>query len=181
MAKTYNTIGTFTAGAILTAAQMNQIGTNVNNSRVPSMCKVARVSSAQSITPGAAAYAQWNSELYDTDGMYDAGSNTRITIGTVGVYSVQVYFYIQWSAALSHYVVDLTQTTSGGTETTIASDYVYDNGGNWVFEKRGCLATSTSCAVGDYFRFRWTANVGGSSHLIAVGSSMSANWVGQVS
>ena len=42
MPKTYNTISTFTSGQVLTAAQMNEIGTNVNNYRVPPLVRIRK-------------------------------------------------------------------------------------------------------------------------------------------
>jgi len=84
MPKTYNTIGTFTSGAVLTAAQMNGIGTNVNNYRVPPIC-IARRNAAQSIANNTETSVSFDTEDVDTDGMF-APTSTNITIQTDGVY-----------------------------------------------------------------------------------------------
>jgi hypothetical protein len=86
MAKTYNTISTFTSGQVLTAAQMNEIGTNVNNFRVPPICILAKTISLTN------AGVTWDfplaaDEEVDTDSMHSIVSNTtRITPTTAGVY-----------------------------------------------------------------------------------------------
>jgi hypothetical protein len=89
MAKTYNTISTFTSGQVLTAAQMNEIGTNVNNYRVPPLIQVRRSSDQTGYTGGSA--ITWNDvSITDTDPtMWAASPNpTRITVNTAGVYLV---------------------------------------------------------------------------------------------
>ena len=90
MAKTYNTISTFTSGQILTATQMNSIGTNVNNYRVPPMCMAVRTSDQTSYASDAA--ITWQSATYDTespsDPMWASGSATRITAQTPGIYVI---------------------------------------------------------------------------------------------
>jgi hypothetical protein len=88
MAKTYNTISTFTSGQVLTAAQMNEIGTNVNNSRVPPLC-LLRKTATQACNNGSFTAITFGAgeELYDTDGMHSTITNTaRITPTTAGIY-----------------------------------------------------------------------------------------------
>ena len=87
MAKTYNTIGTFVAGNVLTAAEMNEIGENSNNFRVPAGCKVRR-DATQSIANNTQRLINWDAQSFDTDGMFTASSLT-ITINTAGIYIVQ--------------------------------------------------------------------------------------------
>jgi hypothetical protein len=89
MAKTYNTIGTFTAGNILTAAQMNGIGTNVNNYRVPPMVSVFKTA-AQSANNNTGTIVTWNTEYVDTDAMWTSGASSVFTVTTPGIYLLTV-------------------------------------------------------------------------------------------
>jgi len=91
VAKTYNTISTFVSGAILTAVQMNGIGTNVNNYRVPTMCSVYRSAALSQTSNGGYQSIAWdNQDFTQTDtGMWSAGTNpSRITLTTAGLYVV---------------------------------------------------------------------------------------------
>lgn len=92
MAKTYNTISTFTSGAILTAAQMNGIGTNVNNYRVPPACRIERtatqsINNATDTLVAFTAGASFDTES-PSDPMFSSGTNTTITIRTAGIFLV---------------------------------------------------------------------------------------------
>lgn len=97
MAYTYNTIGTFTAGDVLTAAEMNEIGENSNNYRKPPMCSLYITSDKTSYANNTA--LSWDAEYYDTDGMW--GSGSTITINTAGVYVVQMQGYLQAATSLT--------------------------------------------------------------------------------
>lgn len=86
MAKTYNTIPTVATGDVYTATAHNNIATNVNNYRVPPMCKVRR-NATQTIANNTQRLVYWDAESFDTDGMFSASSLT-ITIKTAGIYLV---------------------------------------------------------------------------------------------
>ncbi len=101
MAKTYNTISTFTSGQILTATQMNGIGTNVNNYRVPPMVRLTGSANLTSYTSGNV--ITYNTETYDTDDMHSNVTNTsRITFQTAGVYLVSFSVRATWSGTLTN-------------------------------------------------------------------------------
>jgi len=88
MAKTYPDIGTFSPGDILTAATMNEVGTNLDNHRVPPMCRVKQTS-GQQVNDASPAIAAFNAEDFDTDAMHDnSTNNSRVTIKTAGVYLI---------------------------------------------------------------------------------------------
>lgn len=91
MAKTYNTIGTFTAGQVLTAAEMNELGENSNNYRVPPICVLSTTTNV-TMTSANIGYAipfGAGSEVVDSDSMHDVSTNnSRITINTAGVYAL---------------------------------------------------------------------------------------------
>jgi hypothetical protein len=99
MAKTYPDIGTFSPGDILTAATMNDVGTNLDNQRVPPSCRVYRSSDLTSYTSNTA--ITWNAEDYDTDGMFTA-SSTDITIGTTGIYLVVLNIFFTATATVTN-------------------------------------------------------------------------------
>jgi len=97
MAKTYNTISTFTAGQVLTAAQMNDLGENSNNYRVPPMCLVYRSTDLTGYTHNTA--ITWDAEGHDTDGMWSSG--TDVTIQTSGVYLLHFKANVSGSATIT--------------------------------------------------------------------------------
>ena len=77
MAKTYPDIGTFSPGDILTAATMNEVGTNLDNQRVPPMVQV-QLDSFSLASSGTAYYAAFDS----TD--FNAGNDVTVANGTSG-------------------------------------------------------------------------------------------------
>lgn len=87
MPKSYPDIGTFTSGQILTAATMNDVATNLDNFRVPPMCSVYRSAALSHTSNGAFQSIAFDTEDYDTDGMWTSGANAdRITFDTSGIY-----------------------------------------------------------------------------------------------
>jgi hypothetical protein len=87
MAKTYNTIGNFTAGQVLTAAEMNELGENSNNYRVPPYCQIQRAA-GQTIPDASNTAISFDAQDHDTDGMF-APTSTDVTIQTAGIYLVE--------------------------------------------------------------------------------------------
>ena len=176
MAKTYNTISTFTSGAILTAAQMNGIGTNVNNYRVPPMCMVYRTSNLTSYSSTAA--ITWQAESYDTDSMWSSGTN--ITIGTDGVYLIQFKVHVTATATMTAATPQIlvNGTVVGVTyNTSIFSGIATQSGMTYV----------TSLAAGNTVAGA-VEIAGGSAYIIKGGtlntadaSALSVTWLGQVS
>ena len=88
MALTYNTLGTVAPGDVLRAnsgtAAYNSLITNVNNYRVPPMMRATRVA-AQSIANNANGAVRFDTQTFDTDGMFAPTSNV-ITFPTAGIY-----------------------------------------------------------------------------------------------
>lgn len=99
MAKTYGTVTTFTAGSVLTAAQLNVASTAVNNLVVPSMVLVRRTADATSYSSSAA--VSWSSSSFDTDSMFAVGTPTYVTINTAGLYLVSAFLWGQAAATLT--------------------------------------------------------------------------------
>lgn len=176
MPKTYNTIGTFTSGAILTAAQMNQIGTNSNNYRVPPACEVYRTSNLTGYTSNT--LITWQAERYDTDGMWASGAS--VTIQTAGIYAVT--FNVGTSATAT--VTTMTAGIYIGGQLS-AQNYVNVVSGNDSYASvTAFYSLSAAQTVAGACAF-----VGGSNYAI-IGSAtsyareqsrLSVVWVGQAS
>ena len=165
MAKTYPTIGPFTAGDILTAATMTDVQTNLTNQRVPPMCLLTR--SGQPITASTDTVITGYTEDVDTDGMYDAGSPTRITIATAGLYMLNIN--VAWS----------------GTASTRTDGYIEQNGIGvpayrdirYGTNERNHLTIVVACAAADYFE----AYVYYTPGSLSTNVRFSATWLGQAS
>jgi hypothetical protein len=174
MAKTYPTIGPFTAGDILTAATMTDVQTNLANQRVPPMCMATR-SGTQSTLNATFTAVQFNgTDRYDTDSMHDpASNNTRITFNTAGVYVVQGEMY--WDANATG--VRLARIRLNGA-TTLNTAIVPNTGGS------DGVATLVGCTydfvVSDYIELLGYQSSGGALNMQA-SCFLSAAWVGQVS
>lgn len=101
MAKTYPDIGTFSPGDILTAATMNEVGTNLDNQRVPPMCKARLTANETSYTT--ATKIPWDATSapgFDTDGMWSAGAATKIQPTTAGIYLIVCQVQVTYSGTM---------------------------------------------------------------------------------
>ena len=169
MAKTYNTIGTFTAGAILTAAQMNAIGTNVNNYRVPPACSVYF---GTNTTYTQDTDISWTAQDFtNTDGMWTSGGN--ITVQTAGLYLVT--FTGRATATVSagaRAVLNLAGSPSvhGPEQTT--TDF------RWSISLVRSFAASDTIAARVQWSGSGTVTLQGSASLRP---TLTATWLGQVS
>jgi len=177
MAKTYNTLGTVAPGDVLRAnsgtAAYNGVITNINNFRVPPMCRVYRATTLTPYTAGSA--ITWDAESFDTDGMHDAVTNTsRITANTAGVYSFTGSVRVD--------------TTGSFTSRNI---FAKVNGTTFVWQALGPaagtndsspVAFSYLLAVNDYVEL-FVANGGTGTFAIAdsVEANITATWLGQLS
>ena len=165
MAKTYPAIGPFTAGDVLTAATMTDIQTNLTNQRVPPMCLLTR--SGQPVTASTDTVITGYTEDVDTDGMYDAGSPTRITIATAGLYMLNMN--VLWSGTASTRTDGYIKPSGGST--TAYRDIRYGT------NERNHLTIVVPCAPADYFE----AYVFYTPGSLSVSVRFSATWLGQVS
>jgi hypothetical protein len=172
MAKTYNTISTFTSGQVLTAAQMNEIGTNSNNYRVPPAVRV-KLTGNKTITSDVG--IPWDAEDYDTDAMWTSGAN--VTINTAGIYLFTLKGRVTLSVAQNSVDVriirnstdTLIQWNSAGVAAPPTTDFRF--GSSIV---AACSATDTVVAA-----------VQTGSTITADGVSipvvLTATWLGQTS
>lgn len=173
MAKTYPDIGTFSPGDILTAATMNDVGTNLDNHRVPPICSVYRAAALSHTATGTYQTVAWDTELADTDGMWTASPNpTRITLNTAGIYLV-------------------TGRVSIANTTQVIAAGIYKDGGAYVYSTdRTGLSTlnylSTSATIistGSTYVEMIVYQASGGNLAYTTGeaqSGFSAVWLGQV-
>jgi hypothetical protein len=99
MPKTYNTIPTVSTGDVYTATAHNAIGTTINSMRVPPSCML-QVTADATVTNNFT--ASWNTTpVVDTDGMFSAGTPTRMTVQTAGLYLVSAQISLGAATAIS--------------------------------------------------------------------------------
>ena len=175
MGKTYNTISTFVSGAILTANQMNGIGTNVNNYRVPPAIQLVRTTAINPYTSGAA--ITWSSATYDTESPSDPmwSSGGTVTIRTAGIYLITASLDIRTTSALTGNCYVYT----GGT---LASYSIFREGSN----PRVVANFIASYAVGNTVDVRVDFAGGGTVQINGAASGadqsrLNLTWLGQVS
>ena len=175
MPKTYGTVATFTAGSVLTAAQLNVAGTAINNLVVPPMVSVYRSSTLSAYTSGTA--ITWQASHYDTDGMWTSGSS--IAINTTGLYSVSFIGHFTCTATATLVVPELKRSA-----VNILSQFQPIYNGT---ESRISLSGVVDCAAGDSLSLDVTI-VGGSSYSIEGGATygeaqarLALQWIGRKS
>ena len=187
MAKTYNTISTFTAGQVLTAAQMNEIGTNSNNYRVPPLARITMTSNV-AVANGShtdfAGFLNTNStETFDTDGMVSlSGTASAITVQTAGVYSCTGV--ASWAGSAAGLRVVRIVRSRAGTLVNVGAQM--DVAAN-ADQPQAC-AGIIDCNVGDLIRLMVFQNTGGALNLGVNGAGaefsvthLAVAWVGQTS
>lgn len=150
MAKTYGTVTTFTAGSVLTAAQMNVAGGAVNNLVVPAAARVTRTTT-QSVANSTLAALNFNSTVFDTDSMVGA-TTTYVTVNTPGLYIVTAE--VGWGAVIAggrgiFLSVNPTLSGSGDSTTITASTRI----GSTFLTGVGSTTTQTSISVSSVYNF----------------------------
>jgi hypothetical protein len=178
MPKTYGTVVTFTAGSVLTATQMNTIGTAVNNLVVPASCQLVRTSDLTSYT--SQTDVTFSSASWDTDSMFNAGTPTRITINTAGLYVVTMVGAVSATATMTA----ATPFIALNGSTSLAYHYVP------VFSSTNHYWVTSfvySFAASDFISFR-VGFTGGSAYVVRgaattqdIQTRMSVTWIGRTS
>jgi len=129
----YNSFSDVATGDVYTAANHNLILENINNYRVPPMCRVKQTS-GQVVNDAENAPLAFDAEDFDTDAMHDnATNNSRITINTAGVYLV----------------IASVRYTAGVSDDTRIS--ILKNGGNVGIDERGPNNTRSGMQVMGYY------------------------------
>lgn len=175
MPKTYNSIPTVSTGDVYTATAHNNIVTNVNNYRVPPMCRVLRSSD----WTYSGTYIEWNAEQYDTDGMFTP-SSTSVTIQTDGVYSVSGFY--SYTCTASNTWMGLYLVRNGVTVSrTSAPAYGPTLGFVAVNTVISCTAGVTIQMGHDPLGGSAFVAKGGTDYTTNNVTSLTVTWLGQVS
>lgn len=182
MAKTYTAVPNVATGDVYTSSSYNTYtAQNINNLRVPPTCIVRRTSDLNPYTT--ATEISWSGAYYDTespgDPMFAAGSPTKITIRTAGLYLVDLHLYVAGVATMTF--LDAQVWLNGSNATSTYSTPTSTAG---ITSVCGILPL----AVGDYLSAVASIS-GGSNYSIkgttsersALQSRLSATWIGQTS
>ena len=187
MAKTYNTISSVSTGDVYTATQHNSIVTNVNNYRVPPMARITKNGTTRPYTSATAiAFDNGTTNGYDTDGMYSAGANTRLTVQTAGVYLVVACIFTAWEVGSIYGSAGWQFLLRRNAAQIGPGDQVTNIDQTAVAYRSGLITQTVSCAVGDYFDMNLmfsgasTMNVYGDTTSVGC-TSLSLTWLGQAS
>lgn len=180
MAKTYPDIGTFSPGDILTAATMNEVGTNLDNQRVPPMAEVRRT------TTQTVANATWNhvsfdvsAAIFDTDTMWDSANPTYLTIKTAGVYVFSAQVSFANNAAGARLVIIEKNAPGPGSGPYFSYMNLLPQS---VSDQTIAISAIESCAVNDKIYLTVYQSSGGNLNLTTNPyQALRAVWLGQVS
>jgi hypothetical protein len=181
MPKTYPDIGTFTSGQILTAASMNQVGTNLDNFRVPPMASVYKTA-AQSVANNTGVIVSWNTEYVDTDEMWDSGTSSVITAKTAGVYLLTVSINMT-SNTSGLRRLNIQKNITGTTYDTAKRVWEWNDapgaGGQWArtFSAFIDAAGNDTFAIGVVQNSTATLNV--NPDATSIENTFSMTWLGQ--
>jgi hypothetical protein len=166
---------------VLTAAQMNEIGTNSNNYRVPPLCVVYLSTGTQPYTSNTD--ISWKAEFEDTDSMWAVGDPTKIYTTTAGLYHVS--FSGQLASGGGSFSADGSFTTIKRSGT--AQSRVHH--GNIAVNTQFYFAHDAvvRCTGSDYITA--TAGFGTATNVLLAGGAtendvqtrISVTWLGQVS
>ena len=156
------------------------MGTNgwkqMGTSKPPS-CRVRKTATQTYLNPTTVSWdTDSGSGAHDTDGMWDAGSPTVITIQTTGLYLVTAS--IGASSATANAITTLQmslQTSAGGNFAS------FGNEGNTGTGANASASGVTSLTAGDTVSVLCYFNGSGTGLTIGTNSTMSATWLGQVS
>ena len=184
MAKTYTAPTTIAVGDALTASLYNTyVGTNVANLIVPPSLRLER-GTTLSIANGTDTLVTWPTEVFDTDGMYTAISDT-ITVQTAGIY--QINTTVEFSANTSGIrVVSLLKNpaSAGDGSSRLASTTVQatsSSGGNCVIS----CSTIASLVATDTIKVHVYHSAGTAVNVASTGSPLQTNvsmaWIGRTS
>lgn len=176
MAKTYTavTLANATAGNAILASDHYNVFQNVNNLIVPPMVEVRRTSG---LTYTSETDVTWQSTTYDTDSMWSSGSATRVTIGTTGLYLINVYGDIRSTSSVTGFQYILTVN---GTYTLLSGHQPVGQNGRYA------ASWVASLTAADYLQLRITVTTAGTitvngSSTLQDQTRMSVTWIGRTS
>ena len=183
MAKTYTAPTTVSAGDALTASLYNTyVGTNVANLIVPPLLRLER-GTTQSIANVTDTFITWPTEVFDTDGMYTATSDT-ITTQTAGIYQINLGVTFA-SNGTGVRVLTLCKNTASPSDASKRISSVTVSGLTNAAEGILCCSTIIELAATDTIKAHVYQSSGGALNVGTAGSplqtSISMAWLGRTS
>lgn len=187
MAKTYAdlTVANATAGNAILASDFTTLFTNSNNYRVPPSCRV-RPTTTRAFSGGG--YVTFDTDsgegCHDTDGMWDAGDPTKITISTAGIYvcTGSIYALSATGGAVTALQASITANFGGGgTATSLGSCSAV--GVNSDTGAQVVTSAVVALSAGDFVRLgpTYINGTGTGLNISTTITNLSVTWVGQVS
>lgn len=179
MAKTYNTVPDKAAGDQFTEAMWDDyIKTNLNNHRVPPMCRLTR-STNQTISNNTVTVVAYDAADIDTDSMATTGASAKITANTAGVYAVG--YTVLWGTTSTVGYRQAWVTISGSGRYAGSTVYPAGSGsGGWFLTGSDIV----SLTAGQYVDVRCVQASGGNETIgpfAGTPIAFYAHWIGQVS
>jgi hypothetical protein len=178
MPKTYTalTVANATAGNAILASDFSSLFTNSNNYRVPPMARIHRAAALNHTSTGGYQTVTFDTETFsNTDDMYAAGTPTRITIKTAGVY----LFTAAATMATVGTGIRVARIVINGSTVIAENGHI----NNLAYGGYNVLSSVWSCAANDYATVDVFQN-SGANLAYSVGSGytfLSATWLGQAS
>jgi len=176
---------TWVAGAILTAAQLNQQLRDNTLAGSAAACRVVRTTDLTPYTTGAA--ITWESVsasggFQTQPTMWVVGSPTQITVPIAGIYLVSLRVLVTGSATITAGVAAVTKNADPAVTTTALNGSAA-NASNACFAS---VTTTMSLAANDYLKF--SVNMTGGSAYVVNGqtsetfdqSCAMVTWLGQI-
>lgn len=183
MATAWSSIPSFSSGAVLTAAQMTTIATDLAlaGNRPQAF---AYQTSVQSVGYGSTATMSFQAETVDTDGIHSTASNTyRMTCATAGYYLMtgSIIYDASATGMRAAYIEKFTTATSATAPVLGSLSYVISSSGTYPTTVT-TPSVVVSMAVGDYIQLTGfhTAGAGLNTYYnstTGAASSLYMQWV----
>ena len=183
MAKTYGTVTTFTAGSVLTAAQLNVAGGAINNLVLPPSAQIFRTAnytytsaSVVALNGTSATYSTPNA--WDTDSM--TGTASTITIQTTGLYVVTFIGNVTGTTTITQSIVGVQvngtrQALHYAAESSVGTSAYWDMSVVLYLTASDALTGRVDVSGGG------TLTISGTTTQDYTQTRLSATWIGRTS
>lgn len=147
----FTTPSTWVAGAVLTAAQLNQqVRDNMRFLHGPPTVRLRRVGN-QAITTATETSIQWTNEDYDTDTMWSSTANTKIIFRTAGKYTISANYEMEGSTVSTNMYIAIRHNSTSGGDYLAAVRHPFDAVSGALTRLVGCDVTA-HFAANDFVR-----------------------------
>ena len=112
----------------------------------------------QSLATSTRTVLTWDTEVFDSDGMWSSGNNSRLTVVTAGIYEITAH--IEWeivnNADNGHRYIAIMRSNSAGTTFGTANEMAFDHQIQKDSDASGSPQTNhlsilKECTAGQYF------------------------------